>query len=399
MIQNRDIIVIGIQPWDIEIGSNCKNIAIEFARNNRVLYVNAPLDRISRYKEKNTPKIQHRIKVQKGIETDLVKLQDNLWNLNPVGITESINWISSPGLYDFMNKRNNLIFARAIKSAIGRMNFKNIILFNDSSMFQGLYLKEMLQPATYVYYMRDYLTKNPYWGKQGVRLEPELIRKADVVVNNSTLYAKYGQQFNNHSYMVGQGCDVSLFNDVDHEIFPAADLASIPKPIVGYVGFLSSRRLDIQLIDFIARQRPQWNIVLVGPEDDVFKSSSLHQLANVHFLGSRDSSVLPDYIKGFDICMNPQIVNDATIGNYPRKIDEYLAMGKPTIATATEAMEYFKDYAYLGKTHQDYIELIELALAENSDEKQKERRTFALSHTWENNVLEIYKAIELVAKA
>ncbi len=399
MIQNRDIVVIGIQPWDIEIGSNCKNIAIEFSRKNRVLYVNAPLDRISRYKEKNTQKIQHRIKVQKGIEPDLVKLQDNLWNLNPVGMTESINWISSPSLYDFMNKRNNRIFARAIKSAIGRLDFKNIILFNDSSMFQGLYLKEMLQPATYVYYMRDYLTKNPYWGKQGVRLEPELIRKADVVVNNSTLYAKYGQQFNKHSYMVGQGCDVSLFNDVDNEIFAAADLESIKKPIIGYVGFLSSRRLDIQLINFIARQRPQWNIVLVGPEDDVFKSSSLHQLANVHFLGSRDSSVLPDYIKGFDICMNPQIVNDATIGNYPRKIDEYLAMGKPTIATATEAMEYFKDYAYLGKTHQDYIELIELALAENSDEKQKERRTFALSHTWENNVLEIYKAIELVAKA
>jgi len=399
MIQNRDIVVIGIQPWDIEIGSNCKNIAIEFSRKNRVLYVNAPLDRFSRYKEKNTPKIQHRIKVQKGIEPDLVELQDNLWNLNPVGMTESINWISSPTLYDFMNKRNNRIFARSIQSAISRLDFKNIILFNDSSMFHGLYLKEMLQPATYVYYMRDYLTKNPYWRKQGIRLEPELIRKADVVVNNSTLYAKYGQQFNKHSYMVGQGCDVSLFNDVDHEIFPATDLASIQKPIIGYVGFLSSRRLDIQLIEYIARQRPQWNIVLVGPEDDVFKSSSLHQLSNVHFLGSRDSSVLPDYIKGFDICMNPQIVNDATIGNYPRKIDEYLAMGKPTIATATEAMEYFKDYTYLGKTHQDYIALIELALAENSDEKQKERRTFALSHTWENNVLEIYKAIELVTKA
>ena len=398
MIQNRDIVVVGIQPWDIEIGSNCKNIAIEFSRYNRVLYVNPPLDRISMYKEKNTPKIQHRIKVQKGTQPDLVLLQDNLWNLNPIGITESINWIKMAVLYDSMNKRNNRIFAKAIKSVITRLGFKDIILFNDSSMFQGLYLKEMLEPKTYVYYMRDYLTKNPYWRKQGVRLEPVLIKKADVVVNNSTLYAKYGKQFNKHSYMVGQGCDVSLFNDVDHEIFPAADLVTIQRPIIGYVGFLSSRRLDIQLIEYIAGQRPQWNIVLVGPEDDVFKSSILHQLSNVHFLGSRDSLMLPEYIKGFDICMNPQIINDATIGNYPRKIDEYLAMGKPTIATATEAMEYFKDYTYLGKTHQDYIELIELALTENSDEKQKERRTFALSHTWENNVLEIYKAIELVAK-
>lgn len=396
MIQNRDIIVIGIQPWDIEIGSNCKNIAEEFSRHNRVLYVNTPLDRVSMYKEKNTPKIQQRIKVQKGIQPDLTVLGTNLWNLNPKGVVESINWVKSPWIYDILNKRNNQIFAKAIQSAIKRLEFKDYIIFNDSSMFQGLYLKELLKPATYVYYIRDYLTKNPYWRKQGVRLEPQLIRKADVVVNNSTLYTNYGLQFNRHSYMVGQGCDVSLFNDIDHEIPAAGDLDSISKPIIGYVGFLSSRRLDIQLIAHIARQRPEWSLVLVGPEDDVFKSSELHGISNVYFLGSRDSSVLPNYIKGFDICINPQVVNDATIGNYPRKIDEYLAMGKPAIATATEAMEYFRSYTYLGKSHQDYIELIEKALLENSPEKQQERRKFALSHTWENNVLEIYKAIEKV---
>ncbi len=397
MIQNRDIIVIGIQPWDIEIGSNCKNIAMEFARHNRVLYVNTPLDRMSMYKEKNTAKIQHRIKVRKGLVPDLVELEPNLWNLNPLGIVESINWVKSPRIYDLLNKRNNRIFAQAILKAINTLGFKDYILFNDSSMFQGFYMKEYLKPATYVYYMRDFLTKNPYWRKQGVRLEPQLIRKADVVVNNSTLYTNYGLQFNKHSYMVGQGCDVSLFNDIDREIVAAADLGAIPYPIIGYVGFLSSRRLDVQLIAHIARQRPAWSIVLVGPEDEVFKASDLHSIPNVHFLGSRDSSVLPDYIKGFDICMNPQVVNDATIGNYPRKIDEYLAMGKPTIATTTEAMEYFRKYTYLGATHEDYINLIEKALSENSPEKQQERRKFALSHTWENNVKEIYKAIEKVS--
>jgi hypothetical protein len=40
-MNGMDIIVTGLQPWDVEIGSNCKNIAIEFAKNNRVLYVNA----------------------------------------------------------------------------------------------------------------------------------------------------------------------------------------------------------------------------------------------------------------------------------------------------------------------------------------------------------------------
>jgi glycosyltransferase involved in cell wall biosynthesis len=296
-----------------------------------------------------------------------------------------------------LNKRNNRIFAGAIGSAMQRLGFKNIILFNDSSMFSGLYMKELLKPATSVYYMRDYLTKNPYWRRQGVRLEPELIRKSDVVVNNSTLYADYGRQFNKHSYMVGQGCDVSLFNDTDHEILPAEDLRQIPHPIIGYVGFLASRRLDIGLIANIARKRPGWSIVLVGPEDDVFKVSELHGIANVYFLGSRDSQVLPTYIKGFDVCMNPQLVNDATRGNYPRKIDEYLAMGKPTLATATEAMDYFREYTYLGTDVDEYIKLIELALAEDSPEKQQQRRRYATSHTWENNVAEIYRCIKLVS--
>jgi glycosyltransferase involved in cell wall biosynthesis len=264
-------------------------------------------------------------------------------------------------------------------------------------MFLGLYLKEILKPKTYVYYMRDYLTKNPYWRKNGVRLEPELIKKSDVVVNNSSLYTKYGLQFNPHSYMVGQGCDVSLFNDKDHQIDAAEELKSFSHPVIGYVGALSGRRLDIGLIAYMAQQRPEWNIVLVGPEDEAFKNSELHQLSNIHFLGSRDSSVLPNYIKGFDICINPQLVNDATIGNYPRKIDEYLAMGKPTVATATEAMEYFREYTYLAASHKDYVDLIDLALLENSDKKEELRRKFANSHTWENNVSEIYKAIEIVS--
>lgn len=398
MIRNRDIIVIGIQAWDIEIGSNCKNIAAEFSKYNRVLYVNPPLDRISRFKEKNTPKIQKRIRVQNGQEPDLVQLSDTMWNLNPVGMIESISWIKNTWMFDLLNRRNSNLFAKAIRSAAQRLNFKDYILFNDSSMFLGLNMKDLLSPQTYVYYMRDYLTKNPYWRRHGVRLEPQLIAKADVVVNNSTLYTKYGLQFNPHSYMVGQGCDVSLFNDLDYEIFPAEDLAPFKHPVIGYVGALSARRLDVELIGFIARQRPGWSIILVGPEDDAFKNSNLHEIPNIHFLGSRDSSVLPQYIKGFDVCMNPQLVNDATIGNYPRKIDEYLAMGKPTLATVTEAMEYFREYTYLAVTHQDYVDLIELALAENSPEKEAARRQFATSHTWENNVNEIYKAIDLVSK-
>jgi teichuronic acid biosynthesis glycosyltransferase TuaH len=157
-------------------------------------------------------------------------------------------------------------------------------------------------------------------------------------------------------------------------------------------------RLDIELLEFMANQRKDWSIVLVGPEDDDFKKSALHNLTNVYFLGSKDGSELPAYVKGFDVAMNPQLVNDATIGNYPRKIDEYLAMGKPTLATITKAMDMFKDHVYLGSTKEDYIMLTEKALSENSRELVQKRIEFAKSHTWENNVLAIYNAIKKSTK-
>ena len=52
LITGRDIVIVGQQPWDVEIGSNCKNIAEELTKHNRVLYVNSPLDRITLYKNK-----------------------------------------------------------------------------------------------------------------------------------------------------------------------------------------------------------------------------------------------------------------------------------------------------------------------------------------------------------
>lgn len=393
MITGRDIVIIGIQAWDIEIGSNCKNIAAEFARNNRVLYVNPPLDRISLKREKDTEKIKKRIKVKNGKEIGLDKIGENIWNLYPKTMIESINWIGSHSVFKLLNKRNSRLMANNIESAIKRLDFKNIILFNDSSMFLGLHMKDFLKPSAYVYYMRDYLVKVPYWQKHGEKMEPELLKIADVVVNNSALYTEYGAKFNPKSFMVGQGCDVSLFSDENNSIKIPNDLKNIVTPIIGYVGYLTSMRLDIKLLEYMATQRKDWSIVLVGPEDEDFKNSNLHKLENVYFLGSKDGTDLPAYVKGFDVAINPQLVNDATIGNYPRKIDEYLAMGKPTLATKTKGMEMFSNHVYLGETKEDYVELAEKALSENSEMLIQRRIDFAKSHTWKNNVLAIYDAI------
>lgn len=397
-MKNRDILIIGIQPWDIEIGSNCKNIAEVMSRNNRVLYVNNPLDRKTWLTERKSAKVKKRIRVLQGRVQAIEQINPNLWVLNPRTILESLNALPDGKIFDFFNRINNKRLAKEITRSLQELSFSNFYLFNDSNMFLGFYQKELLKPCLSVYYMRDYLIKNPFWKKHGARLEPQLIKKADVIVNNSLLYTEYGQKYNRHSYMVGQGCDTDIYNNDNRDIQVASDIADLKKPVIGYVGFLSSRRLNAEALEQIALRRPDWTLVLVGPEDEGFQQSSLHTLSNVHFSGSRNPEDLPGYIQGFDVCLNPQKINDATIGNYPRKIDEYLAMGKPTVASATKAMDYFAGYTYLGETVDDYISLIQQALDEDSAELSGKRKKFARSHTWENNVNEIFKAIEVVEK-
>ena len=224
---------------------------------------------------------------------------------------------------------------------------------------------------------------------------PPATLKADVVVANSSYLANYGRQYNVKSYFIGQGCDLSAF-DPQVELPVPSDIGSIPKPIVGYAGALLDFRLDIETIKHIAISRPDWSVVLVGPEDEAFKKSDLHALSNVYFLGSKPFNQVPAYINLFDVCINPQAVNLNTLGNYPRKVDEYLAMGKPVVATATEAMQLFSDFTYLCEGKNAYPQQIEKALRENSDQHRQARRAFSLGHSWENNVSELYSAIRKV---
>jgi teichuronic acid biosynthesis glycosyltransferase TuaH len=392
IIKGRDIIIVGQQPWDTEIGSNCKNIALELSKHNRVLYVNSALDRINSIKNRSAPAIKKRIDLIKNRSVNVFKIQDNLWEYYPDEILESINWIKNETIYTFLNKINNKRFARSIEKAVKQLGFTNYILFNDNDIFRCFYLKELLKPAISIYYSRDYLLYVDYWKLHGTKMEPQLIAKSDLCLANSVYLANYCKQYNPNSFYVGQGCDTEAFTGYSGQ--PPADVANIKKPVIGYVGALQSIRLDIELLKYIALQRPEYSFVLVGPEDEQFKVSDLHGIKNVYFLGNKPMDLMPAYIDAFDICLNPQIVNQVTIGNYPRKIDEYLAMGKPVIATKTEAMETFKDYTYLCGTYDEYLSAIKTALENNSPEIEQQRIQFAATHTWENNVKEIYKAIE-----
>ena len=391
-IKGRDIVVISLQQWYYNIGSNCKDISTRLAEHNRVLYVNRPLNRKTWLAKNKDKGIQLHYDVIKNNKNKVQHVQKNIWQLFPESILESINWLPLTTLFKKINFVNNKRLAEDIKNAIKALSFKDVILFNDNDIYNGYYLKELLSPSLSIYYCRDYLRGYDYWKKHSNILEPELIEKSDLIVTNSEHYASYCKQYNPSSYYIGQGCNVKLFNgNVNYDI--PADMRNIAYPVIGYTGTLDADRLDENIIASVANAYPKANIVLVGPECSNFENSVLHKFNNVHFLGRKPLNELPAYINTFDVCINPQIKNEITKGNYPLKIDEYLAMGKPVVATRTEAMKMFEPYTYLSESASEFAALIEKALTEESDKLKAARKDFAQSHTWERCIEELSRAI------
>lgn len=400
LLPSENFIIFGQQPWDTPIGSNCKNIALELSKNFNVIYINIPLDRftILRNSANDQKHIAFRRQVNKRRISPFEKISDKLITFTPRTVLESINWLPDGRIFDHFNYINNRRQASEVQYAMKELKINDFILFNDSDMFRSYYMIELLKPAFSIYYSRDNLISTEYFKRHGLRLEPRLIAKSDMAAANSIYLKNYCAQYNPNSYYIGQGCELDLFDPNKHYEKPE-EMKNISGPIIGYIGALLKMRLNLKLLEELATSRPEWQFVFVGPEDEHFKTSPLHQMPNVHFLGPRKPEQLPAYLYFFDVAINPQEVNPMTIGNYPRKIDEYLAMGKPTVATRTEAMQAFDGFVYLASSLAEYQQLIEKAISEKNDASLSQKRiSFAHSHSWENSVNDMLRGMSETIK-
>jgi teichuronic acid biosynthesis glycosyltransferase TuaH len=394
-MENQNIIMFCQQDWNIGIGTNARSLAKEFAKSNHVLYVNMPLDINSLLSRFDQPDVKDRLLVLFGKKKGLSKEGQTLWVYTPGILSLSINWLSSRRLFTILNSFNSYLLARSIRKAVRAVEFNAFILFQDGLLFQGLELKRLLKPSKFIYYVRDNMVSVPYFQRHGPTVEKGLLERADVVVANSAYLNDYALQTNPNSFDIGQGCAAAeLLPDLQPAI--PADMAEIPGFRIGYTGFLTDLRLDIDLLSAIANHRQDWSLVLVGPEDKAFIHSILHGLTNVYFLGSKQPNQLSDYIAHFDVCINPQVVNSMTIGNYPLKIDEYLIMGKPVVATHTRTMEMFQPHVYLADSVSKWLQLLETALNDKDMLHAEARTQFARSHTWSASVAKFDYALNQV---
>lgn len=161
--------------------------------------------------------------------------------------------------------------------------------------------------------------------------EQALFRDADLVFTGgaSLFEAKCKQHPSVHLFP--SGVDVAHFARARTRKIEPEDQSGLPRPRLGYAGVIDER-MDLQLIAEIAAQRPQWQLVLLGPVVKI-NPASLPQAPNIHYLGMKMYDDLPDYLSGWNIGILPFALNESTRFISPTKTPEYLAAGLRVIST------------------------------------------------------------------
>lgn len=395
----KDFIITSLQPWDIEIGSTIKNTALEISKSHRVLYVNPPMDIATRVRvsigcRHYSPVIQRQMDVRRKTVSPIRHIKENLWVLDCPFPIHSVGQLPLM-LFKTLNRQNNKKIGKWIVKQAQALHFDKYIHLIDTDLYRSLHLKEYIHPALSIYYRRDYVIGVPYWRKHGLRSEEELARRSDIVLANSSYFAEQLRPWNPNVHVLNTGVNLELYDSSKTWEKPE-DISNISSPIIGYTGTILESRLDSNLLYAVAKRLPEYQFVFVGPEDEHFSRHPIHSLKNVHFTGRKKVEQLPQYISHFDVCINPQKLNPITDGNYPLKIDEYLAMGKAIVATSTHTMrDVFSSHTHLADDEESWVNAIRTAVGEADDETlASERIAFAHTHSWENCIEKIYQAIE-----
>jgi GT2 family glycosyltransferase len=260
------------------------------------------------------------------------------------------------------------------------------------------YLFQFRQPRI-VYEVIDDLDVFPGDKTQLQKNHNDLLKEADIVLVTADRLMKQVKQIRADALMCPNAVELEHFAQAS-ETGPTSiptDLASIirtDRPVIGYYGALA-RWFDYDLVRQAAQKHPDWDFVLIGPNHDhTLLASNILSLPNIHWLGAREYSQLPGYLRHFSVATIPFLVNDITLATSPIKLFEYMAARKPIV---TSDMPECRKYpgVLVARDTKEYIDHLESALTLTHDSAYLAQlyRT-AQENTWEVRVRQIIGALD-----
>ncbi|MEX2567665.1 MAG: glycosyltransferase [Cyclobacteriaceae bacterium] len=398
-LKNMPIVMTSMSRWDGDFSSASWSLAKTFSQTQPVIYVDYPYTILDFFRERKKPSLIKRkpaLVWGKNPIRPLPEFGRFLFALTPL-LMLPINWLPKGKLYDFFAKWNDRRLQKSIKKGLNLINAKEFIFFNS---FNPLYMSQIdpfLEAKVYVYQSRDNIRALEFYlRKHGAENEIKAIRQADLSLATSKLLQKELMELSGKEVAYfPNAADFNLFKKAYEPDFPRpTGLEKIPGPIIGYTGNIC-HRINYDLLKSICEHHPDKSVVMIGPRNHWGHTEiDLDTIGNLYFLGPRKIEELPNFLAYFDLLILPFLCNEVTRSIYPLKINEYLASGKPIVATPfSEDMRSFDGLIRLEEDHLAFAQAINIEIKENNSQKAKKRYDAASNNTWEGRIQLFWKLL------
>lgn len=226
-----------------------------------------------------------------------------------------------------------------------------------------------------------------------------LLARADHVFITSPELRKKAAFSDNRPHLAPNGVDCELFAQAQDDGLLHPLMTEIAKPVIGYVG-LTSHWMDFDLLEILGRRWPG-QVVMVGPIAAEVEARA-RAIPGIRWIGLVPQPKLPPYLRGFDVCIMPHVVNELRRRSNPLKICEYLATGKPFVSIDLPALEPFREVVDIARDREDFVRLVEANLKARKDtdlirRRQEMARAFSWDHIFEGVLQQLFPPLRAAA--
>ena len=382
-----DFIVLATADWDHPLWTNKQHTAVSLAAlGHRVLYVESLGLRPPRKGVADLPRILKRLR---RVARPPRPVQRGIWVWSPLVL---------PGASHPLARRLNRLLVRGGVSLMRRwLGLQDPILWTYNPLTQEVL--SLTSFAASVYHCVDRIQAQPEMPEWRIeRAEQQLCCAATAVFTTAPELQRSLEPLNPQTHLFGNVADFDHFARAWRSPCSGpVELVSLPTPRLIFMGAIDAYKLDLVALTQLARKRPDWSFVLIGPIGEADPNTDVGALCsrpNVHWVGPRPYAELPDWLAHADVALLPLQLNSYTRNMFPMKFFEYLAAAVPVVATAIPSLEQFRDSALLVPPGADQLELAISRVLQGQGPERSVRIALARQHTYRQRTQSMLAVLE-----
>ena len=290
-----------------------------------------------------------------------------------------------PNIYqDLLTGTQRDLLSDAVSRLVDRYRLENPVAIVDLPFWRPL--AETIPGCLVIYDCMDYHAGFSTNSPEMIEEETRLLERADLVVTTSAPLSEIVEE-TAPNLLIRNAGEIDYFSES-----PEIPAYASKLPVAGYLGAIADW-FDIELLVACARRFPGWEFMLVGSTDHC-DTTEARKLSNISFVGEVPYAEAAAWVHSFDVAMIPFRLTELTRCTNPVKVYEYLAAGKPVVATALPEVQLMSDVVHVADSHEAFMELLETAMGERHDAALADkRRQSAKPHDWKNRADRLDTAI------